>query len=291
METAQLIIFTALWTAIWTLPAKHVSRSAELLLGLFPFVAFGLRVFAGFFTDVPLGDPVREFVSPLTDWVNGSGTPSFQCILDCAVAVGLFWFATAFDIPRQSRLATAWIIPAISTTNGVTLYTSGLPIEVYFARTLPPFVLSFAVAALFCAIIRWTPSPLTVDARHNAAVFFLITLPVATSLCALCLPLMTSLPIRQQAQATSLLTLGVGSAVAIAAYRYRLFKATRSRLLFALAAGASVGALASLSFAHRVDERDYGLLSTDAGSMRTHSISSSNGPAFLSLNMNPMPLI
>ena len=253
METAQLVIFTVLWTFIWTLPARHVSRPTELIIGLIPFVAFGLRVFAGFFTDVPPGDPVHDFVSPLTDWVNGSGTPSFQCfftfqcVLDTAVAIGLFWFAAAFDIPRQSRLATAWIIPAIAITDSLTLYASGLPIEVFFARALPPAVLSFAMAALLSAIIRWTPSPLTLDSRHNAALFILITLPVATSLVLLFSPLVTSLPIRQQAQATSLLTLGAGALVAIAAYRCNLFTATRSKLFFALVAGVSVGALASLS--------------------------------------------
>ena len=297
METAQLVIFTVLWTFIWTLPARHFSRPTELIIGLIPFVAFGLRVFAGFFTDVPPGDPVRDFVSPLTDWVNGSGTPSFQCfltfqcVLDTAVAVGLFWFAAAFNIPRQSRLATAWIIPAIAATNCLTLYASGLPIENFFARALPSPVLSFAVAGLLCAIIRWTPSPLTTDTRQKAALFILVTLPVASSLMLLWSPLVDSLPTRHQAQATSLLTLTAGSIVAVAAYQCHVFTATRSKLLFALIAGVSVGALASLSLAHRVNERSYGLSSTDAASMRTHWISSSNGPAFLSLSMKPIPLI
>jgi hypothetical protein len=291
MDTAQLVIFTAIWTFIWTLPTRYVSRRFELIIGLIPFTAFGLRVFVGFFTDVPPGDPVRDCVGPLIDWVNGSGILSFQCVLDAAVAVGLFWFAAAFSIPRQSRLATAWIIPAIAATNCLTLYVSGLPIEKFFALALPSPVLSFAVAGLFGVTIRWTPSPLTTDTRQNAAIFILITLPVATSLVLLFSPLVTSLPIRQQAQATSLLTLGAGALVAVAAYQCHLFTATRSKLLFALVAGVSVGALASLSLAHRVNEQSYGLSSTDAGSMRTHCISSSNGPAFLSLNMKPIPLI
>ena len=154
MDTAQLVIFTAIWTFIWTLPTRYVSRRFELIIGLIPFTAFGLRVFAGFFTDVPPGDPVRDCVGPLIDWVNGSGILSFQCVLDAAVAVGLFWFAAAFSIPRQSRLATAWIIPAIAATNCLTLYVSGLPIEKFFALALPSPVLSFAVAGLFGVTIR-----------------------------------------------------------------------------------------------------------------------------------------
>ena len=291
MDTAQLIIFTAIWTFIWTLPTRNVSRLFELIIGLIPFIAFGLRVFTGFFAGVPPDDPVRDFVAPLTDWVNGGGVLTFQCVLDAAVAVGLFWFAAAFNIPRQSRLATAWIIPAIAATNCLTLYASGLPIENFFARALPSPVLSFAVAGLLCAIIRWTPSPLTTDTRQKAALFILVTLPVASSLMLLWSPLVDSLPTRHQAQATSLLTLTAGSIVAVAAYQCHVFTATRGKLLFALIAGVSVGALASLSLAHRVNERSYGLSSTDAASMRTHWISSSNGPAFLSLSMKPIPLI
>ena len=291
MDTAQLIIFTAIWTFIWTLPTRNVSRLFELIIGLLPFFAFGLRVFTGFFAGVPPDDPVRDFVAPLPDWVNGGGILSFQCVLDVAVAVGLFWFAAAFNIPRQSRLATAWIIPAIAATNCLTLYASGLPIENFFARALPSPVLNFAVAGLLCAIIRWTPGPLTTDTRQKAALFILVTLPVASSLMLLWSPLVDSLPTRHQAQATSLLTLTAGSIVAVAAYQCHVFTATRSKLLFALIAGVSVGALASLSLAHRVNERSYGLSSTDAASMRTHWISSSNGPAFLSLSMKPIPLI
>ena len=58
METFQLILFTTLWTTIWILPLKPLPRVLEIVAGLLPFCAFGLRVFAGFFTTVPHGDPV-----------------------------------------------------------------------------------------------------------------------------------------------------------------------------------------------------------------------------------------
>lgn len=67
MGQVRLILFTLLWTIVWAAPVSRV----ELLAGLLPFVAFGLRVFAGFFVGVPADDPVRLAVSPLLQWVAG----------------------------------------------------------------------------------------------------------------------------------------------------------------------------------------------------------------------------
>ncbi|MFM8579634.1 MAG: hypothetical protein ACKOCN_12675 [Planctomycetaceae bacterium] len=45
METIRLLLFTTLWTAIWAPPLPKLSRRVELVVGLIPFAAFGLRVF------------------------------------------------------------------------------------------------------------------------------------------------------------------------------------------------------------------------------------------------------
>ena len=83
METTRLVLFTTLWTAIWAAPLPKLSRRVELIAGLIPFAAFGLRVFASCFIGVPADDSVRMVVAPLTDWVNGSsGTVPFQWVLD-----------------------------------------------------------------------------------------------------------------------------------------------------------------------------------------------------------------
>ena len=79
MDTIRLLLFTTLWTAIWPAPLPKLSRRVELVAGLIPFAAFGLRVFASCFIGVPADDPVRMAVAPLVDWVNGgSGAVPFQ---------------------------------------------------------------------------------------------------------------------------------------------------------------------------------------------------------------------
>lgn len=115
METIRLLIFTAIWTAIWAAPLPKLSRGVELVAGLIPFAAFGLRVFGACFIGVPDDDPVRRAVAPLVDWVNGvSGTVPFQWVLDVTVAIGLVWFASIAAIPRRRRLATIWVMPAVA---------------------------------------------------------------------------------------------------------------------------------------------------------------------------------
>ncbi|MDO7714737.1 MAG: hypothetical protein MUP93_07655, partial [Pirellulales bacterium] len=146
METVQLILFTVIWTGIWAFPLKPLPRTFELIAGLIPFCAFGLRVFAGFFVTVPHGDPVGDCVRPLTDWVLGAGSPSYQLVLDGTIAVGLLWFAQAFHIPWHSRLATSWIFPAVAAASIATFPLTGLPLQEYLANKVPTPVLALALA-------------------------------------------------------------------------------------------------------------------------------------------------
>jgi len=118
METLRLLFFTMLWSAIWAAPLPKLSQRVELIIGLIPFVAFGLRVFGACFIGVPAGDPVRMAVAPLVDWVNGaSGVVPFQWVLDTTVAIGLVWLASIANIPRRWRLATIWVMPAVALTS------------------------------------------------------------------------------------------------------------------------------------------------------------------------------
>ena len=115
MENLRLLLFTTLWTAIWAAPLPKLSRRVELVAGLIPFAAFGLRVFGACFIGVPADDPVRMAVAPLVDWINGSsGTVPFQWVLDVTVAIGLVWFASIANISRRWRLATIWVMPAVA---------------------------------------------------------------------------------------------------------------------------------------------------------------------------------
>ena len=119
METFRLLLFTTLWTAIWAAPLPKLSRRAELVAGLIPFAAFGLRVFGACFIGVPADDPVRMAVAPLVDWINGaSGPVPFQWVLDVTVAIGLVWFASIANISRRWRLVTIWVMPAVALASG-----------------------------------------------------------------------------------------------------------------------------------------------------------------------------
>lgn len=115
MDTIRLLLFTTLWTGIWAAPLPKLSRRLELVAGLIPFAAFGLRVFAACFIGVPADDPVRMAVAPLVDWVNGeAGVVPFQWVLDVTVAIGIVWLASIATIPRRWRLATIWVMPAVA---------------------------------------------------------------------------------------------------------------------------------------------------------------------------------
>jgi hypothetical protein len=128
MDTIRLLLFTTVWTAIWAAPLPKLSRRVELVAGLIPFAAFGLRVFASCFIGVPADDPVRMTVAPLVDWVNGdSGAVPFQWVLDVTVAIGLVWLASIGNISRRWRLATIWVMPAVA--------LASLVIKSYFTAT------------------------------------------------------------------------------------------------------------------------------------------------------------
>jgi hypothetical protein len=115
MDTIRLLLFTTLWTAIWAAPLPKLSRRVELVAGLIPFAAFGLRVFGACFIGVPADDPVRLAVAPLVDWINGGAAlVPFQWVLDCTVAIGLVWLSSIGNIPRRWRLATIWVMPAVA---------------------------------------------------------------------------------------------------------------------------------------------------------------------------------
>jgi len=115
MDTIRLLVFTTLWTAIWAAPLPKLSRRVELVAGLIPFAAFGLRVFGRCFIGVPADDPMRMAVAPLVDWINGgSGVVPFQWVLDVTVAIGLVWLSSIGNISRRLRLATIWVMPAVA---------------------------------------------------------------------------------------------------------------------------------------------------------------------------------
>lgn len=130
METIRLLLFTTLWTAIWAVPLPKLSRRLELVVGLIPFAAFGLRVFGACFIGVPANDPVRMAVAPLVDWINGgSGTVPFQWVLDITVAIGLVWLASVANLSRRCRLATIWVVPAVALASLASLHFAGVSLE------------------------------------------------------------------------------------------------------------------------------------------------------------------
>jgi len=115
METIRLLFFTSHWTAVWGAALPKLSRRVELVAWLIPFTAFGLWVLAASFLGVPEDDPVRRAVAPLVDWVNGgAGVLPYQWVLDVSVAIGLVWLASMVGIPRRWRLATIWVLPAVT---------------------------------------------------------------------------------------------------------------------------------------------------------------------------------
>jgi hypothetical protein len=238
MDSARLLLFTLLWTAIWAAPLPRLSRRAELVAGLLPFTAFGLRVFAGFFTGVPADDPVRATVAPLVEWVAGqTGVVPYQVILDATVALGLVWLASAFDIPRQSRVATAWLMPAAAMLSLASLRISGLTLEQLLVTTVPALVLGVASGGLIAAVMWLTPSPIEVSIRRRAAVVAWITVPMAVSAVE-CLA-----PTQRSAAVESTLSLAAGAATGLVAWWLGGFRRPRSRLFFAMAVGVAAGAV------------------------------------------------
>ena len=246
-DTARLILFTLLWTAVWVAPLPRLGRWAELVAGLFPFTAFGLRVFAGFFVGVPDDDPVRSAVSPLLNWVNGrAGLPPYAWVLDATIALGLVWLASAFDVPRRSRIATAWIMPAVAVLALVSLRVYGLPIERLLAASIPGPFLGLAAGSIIGAVIRWTPSPIPDDLRRRAAVLAILTVPALVVVGTGALRLISGLPPEQASQAESIVTLVSGASAGLIGWAWGGFERPRSRFLFAMAVGVAAGAVVAL---------------------------------------------
>ncbi len=247
-DTARLILFTLLWSAVWVAPLPRLAKWPELVLGLVPFAAFGLRVFAGFFVGVPATDRVRSAVGPLLDWIDGrAGFPPYDWVLDATVALGLAWLASAFDIPRRTRIATAWIMPAVAAASLASLAVTGLPVERWLASWLPAPLLAAAAGGAIAVVIRWTPSPIPVGMRRRAALVALLAVPAAATVGILALGPVRRVPAEQVAQADSTVALATGAAAAVAGLTSGGFEWLRSRWLFAMAVGVAAGAVVAMA--------------------------------------------
>lgn len=246
-DPARLILFTLIWTTVWIAPLRRLGRWAELVAGLVPFAAFGLRVFAGFFVGVPEDDPVRSLVRPVLDWINGrAGFPRYAWVLDATVALGLVWFASAFDIPRRSRIATVWIMPAVAALACASLWATGLPIERLLATNVPAVVPACAVGGSLGAALRWTPSPIPDDLRRRAAFVAIVAVPTWVGVGLGALRLISGLPPEHASQAESLVALATGAGAALAGWVWGGFVRPRSRFLFAMSVGVAAGAVVAL---------------------------------------------
>ena len=246
-DTARLILFTLVWTAVWVAPLPRLGLWAELVAGLVPFTAFGLRVFAGFFVGVPDDDPVRTAVSPLLDWINGrEGFPPYAWVLDATVALGLVWLASAFDIARRSRIATVWIMPAVAVLALVSLGVYGLPIERLLAASISGPFLGLVAGSAIGAVIRWTPSPIPEDLRRRAAVLAILAVPTLAVVGTGALRLISGLPPEQASQTESTVALLAGAGAGLAGWVWGGFVRPRSRFLFAMAVGVATGAVVAL---------------------------------------------
>jgi len=247
MDALRLLIFTALWTALWVAPLPAGFRRFELAAGLIPFGAFGLRVFAGFFVDVPADDPVRRAVGPLLDWVNGRvGAVPYQWVLDAAVGIGLVWLALAFGIPRRSRIATAWIMPAVAILSLLSLRLTGKPLEIMLASRMPAVLLACVVAGLIGSVIRWTPGPIKIPLRQKAARAAGVILPGAVAVGSGVLAVCAAMPGRQAA-VESVVSLTTGLLAGLATRWVCQWERARSGLLFAMAIGVAAGAILAQS--------------------------------------------
>lgn len=247
-DAARLLLFTVVWTAVWILPLPRLVGRGELVAGLIPFAAFGLRVFAGFFVGVPPEDPVRSRVGPLLDWIDGrEGFPPFAWVLDGTVALGLVWLASAFDIPRRSRIATAWIMPAVAAVAFWSLSATGLPIERLLARNISAVPFALLAGGAVAAVIRWTPSPIPGNVRRRAAGLAILAVLASVALGVGALRLVAGLPPEHVAQGQSIVALACGVGAALAGWQWGGFTGPRSRFLFALAVGVAAGAVVSLA--------------------------------------------
>jgi hypothetical protein len=242
MQPLHLIIFTSIWTATWIAPWPKLSKGAELTFGLIPFGAFGLRVFASFFQGVPAADPVRQAVAPLLAWVAGdAGGLPYQIVLDTTIALGMVWFASAFDIPRKSRVATAWILPAVATISLASVAWLEAPVETALAHHLPPPAIAALAGCGMAAVLWWTPSEIPERVKAQAAIVLLVLTPAGAVDGAVGIWLADWLGWQTPATMPTI-ALVAGGMTAAAAWIICGLTRPRSRSLLALAAGVAAGA-------------------------------------------------
>ena len=147
-DTARLILFTLVWSAVWVAPMPRLGLRAELVAGLVAFVAFGLRVFAGFFVGVPDEDPVRSAVSPLLDWINGrAGFPPYGWVLDATVALGLAWLTSGLP-PEQASQSESIVALVFGSSAGLVGWAWG-----GFERPRSRFLFAMAVGVATGAVV------------------------------------------------------------------------------------------------------------------------------------------
>lgn len=246
MQPLHLIIFTAIWTATWITPWPKLSKGAELALGLIPFGAFGLRVFASFFQGVPAADPVRQAVAPLLAWVAGeTGAVSYQAVLDTTIALGMVWFASAFDIPQKSRVATAWMLPAIAAISLASVAWLGAPVEAVLAHHLPSPAIATLAGCGMAAVLWWTPSEIPQQVKAQAAIVLLVLTPAGAVDAALGIWLADGLGWQTPATVPAIALIAGGMTAAVAWIICGLQR-PRSRSLLALAAGVVAGGCTAL---------------------------------------------
>jgi hypothetical protein len=183
----------------------------------------------------------------MLDWINGrAGFPPYAWVLDATIALGLVWLASTFDIPRKSRIATAWIMPAVAVLALVSLRAYGLPIERFLAASIPGPFLGLAAGSVIGTIIRWTPSPIPKDLRGRAAGLAILTVPALVVVGTGALRLISGLPPEHTSQAESIVALVSGASAGLIGWAWGGFERPRSRFLFAMAVGVAAGAVVAL---------------------------------------------
>lgn len=163
-------------------------------------------------------------------------------MLDATVAIGLVWFAVAFEIPRKSRVATAWIMPAVALASLASVALTGRPLEQVLAAHLPAALLGALLGGCIAAVIAWTPGDIPATLRHRAAVVAGAATPAAAGIGTAVLWFTSPLPVERQAAVASVVSLATGVFAGLVAWLACGFTRSRSRWLFAMAVGVAAGA-------------------------------------------------
>jgi len=183
----------------------------------------------------------------MLDWINGrAGFPPYAWVLDATIALGLVWLASAFNIPRRSRIATVAIMPAVAVLALVSLGVYGLPIERFLATSIPGPFLGLVAGSAIGAVIRWTPSSIPEDLRGRAAVLAILTVPALVVVGAGAVRLISGLPPEHTSQSESIVALASGGSAGLIGWAWGGFERPRSRFLFAMVVGVAAGAVVAL---------------------------------------------